>query len=1069
MTIMHTRPRFNTFPRGTASISSHAGGAVLPLCLLLSLAGAARAENAVATFSFEDHLKRAWSNELVFYPVDNATWGRKNLLLLGPEGKAVPLQWATADQSPNGKASVAFLANVPEFGKASYSLVVGGTAATDGELRASESATSIELGNALIGLRLHRGEKALTEGPFAQVRLPSGAWTGSGTIAEPARPTAHEAQVTAKGPVFLDATATYRFGERGSWRLRFRVVRGEPVVLVDETFDLPSAAVWRLWLAKGWSPTRLLYRNEKQDPSSQFGQQETWPLGPAADGQPAYVLEPWLHWNYRARQGNWFSVYGEATTDMLMVGAIRAASWLDPGRIEARQPQTPAVVNFTMEGDQLAGDFPLLWGRRQWMLGTTDRQRSLVDIAKPPELDERHSSPLPQLLLIKHGDFPLDLIKDYQFEWPDDHGKHPRMIITTADVAALRKTADVQAMRQSIAKNNMAKATIYLDQSMSDAIKAYLITGDPELGKHLCEAAAKNVQDVVDAYLKQTRLPTPGFAPHMRQPTAVCLLLADAVMDGGHMAPEVRRRIKAQAAFIGYTLNREDLYSPARGYAGLPNMTTSYYGYKAAAACFNPTHPQAKAWIDDALREMHDELEGWSDDNGGWLEAPHYAMVSYDALLGVSIMAHNAGLGGDLFHPRMKKVMEWFAKISTPPDSRYGGFRHLPPIGNTYMIEPTGQFGVIAGLWRQKDPQFARQMQWMFHQQRSYSAPGIGGGYPALSGYRPLLLDPTIPEQIPSYGSELFPQTGVMLRTGFPGLRETSLHMIAGKHRSHYDYDSGSITFWGKGRILCDDFGYYGRAPSEDHSMVTAAAATADVMNVEAFVPAPEADYVSGVKEAWRRQVLFVKDTDPLGPNYAVVCDTLSQPDRTATWRLWTTSAKLDLHERSVAVTGTEDVDMDVHFALPEKPALKQEAKSRTSAAALRPDGSQSKFPTTQNGIIVPMAGHPVVTALLLPRMKTDKPMPVTMLCEGRVIHVRTDNANDWIFLSASPFSFKQDDIEFEGTVGLVQIRGDKALLTLPSLGRLKARGQVLDKAKPLPQAKSAASSRCRAGESPTI
>src|SRR3970282_812373 len=107
------------------------------------------------------------------------------------------------------------------------------------------------------------------------------------------------------------------------------------------------------------------------------------------------------------------------------------------------------------------------------------------------------------------------------------------------------------------------------------------------------------------------------------------------------------------------------------------------------------------------------------------------------------------------------------------------------------------------------------------------------GSYPALSGYRPLLLDPTIPEEVPSYGSELFPKTGVIVRTGFPGPRETSLYMIAGKHRSHYDLDSGSITFWGKGRILCEDFGYYGMAPSEDHSMVTSVAATANEMKLE--------------------------------------------------------------------------------------------------------------------------------------------------------------------------------------------------------------------------------------------
>ena len=1029
-------------------MKTHARFFTLLFCLVLALTGTTRAQQAVATFSFEDHLKRAWSNELVFYPVDAAVWGRKDLALLGPDGQGVPLQWATAEQSPNGAASVAFLANVPEFTRVSYSLMAGVQAATDNELRVAESATTIELGNALIGLRLHRGAKALSDGPFAGVRLPSGAWVGGGKLAEGSRPTAHDAQFTAQGPVFLDATATYRFGENGAWRLRFRVVRGEPVVLVDETCDLPSAAIWRLSLAPGWNPTRLLYRNQKADSASQFGQQETWPLGPAADRQPAFTLEPWLHWNHRDRQGNWVAIYGEATADLLMVGAIRAGSWLDVKRIESKQPQSPAMLHFTLDGNQFGGDFPLLWGRRQWMLGTADRERSLADVTKPPQTIDRHSSPLPQLLLIKHGDFPLDLIKDYQFEIPPETGQHPRLILNAADVAALRKNADADALRQKIKRQQLTTTPLY-DHTMSASIEAYLVTGDAGLGKYLCEIAATRVQTVVDNYFKQTRLATPGFAPHMRQQTAVCLLLADAVIDGGHMPPEVRRRIKAQAAFLGYTLDRADVWSPVRGYAANPNMTTSHYGYKATAACFNPTHPQAKAWLADALREAHEELETWSDANGGWLEAPHYAIVSYDALLGVSLMAHNAGLGGDLFHPKMKKVMEWLAKISTPPDSRFGGFRHLPPIGNTYMIEPTGEFGIIARLWREQDPPFAKQMQWMFRQQRSFREPGIGGSYPALTGYRDLLLDAKLGEEVPAYGSELFPQTGAILRSGFPGPRETALHFIAGKHRQHYDYDSGSITFWGKGRILCDDFGYYGRAPADDHSLVTAATAASDVMNFDAFAAAPHADYVSGVKEAWRRQILFVKDADPLGPNYAVLCDTLSQPDNSAIWRLWTTSAKLDLHECRVSVTGVEDVDMDVYFALPAKPALKQEAKARTASAALRSDGAQVTFPYTQNGIIVPLAGQPVVTALLLPRLKTEQPLNVTALSEGRVMRVQTAKGDDWIFLSATPFTFKQDDLEFAGTVGVAQIRGGKASLTLPAPGRLKAKGQSLEKSRP--------------------
>ena len=208
-------------------------------------------------------------------------------------------------------------------------------------------------------------------------------------------------------------------------------------------------------------------------------------------------------------------------------------------RIESKQVQSPAMINFTTDGDQLGGDFPLLWGRRQWMLGTTDRDRSIVNVTKAPELEDRQRAPLPQLLLIKHGDFPLDLVKDYQFESADQPNKHPCMIIREPTSSASRRW--MSRRRQTIAKFNLAKAPVYLDESMSGAIRAYLITGDAELGRTWPDGRLQGRTTVVDGYLKQTYLPTPGFAPHMRQQTAVCLLLpADAVIDGGQMAPEVR-------------------------------------------------------------------------------------------------------------------------------------------------------------------------------------------------------------------------------------------------------------------------------------------------------------------------------------------------------------------------------------------------------------------------------------------------------------------------------------------------------------------------------------------------
>jgi len=327
----------------------------------------------------------------------------------------------------------------------------------------------------------------------------------------------------------------------------------------------------------------------------------------------------------------------------------------------------------------------------------------------------------------------------------------------------------------------------------------FLGTGDAELGKHLLDTVVPWVQDNVNMYLNQEDHVAHGFAPHHQTRVLIALNVLDVALASEQVTPEMRERLLAQITFIGYTVNSDDYWSPESGFAANPNTTTTVAAYQSAIGCFLPTHPKAKEWVARGMKELKEvQLDTWSDANGGWLEAPHYAMVSFDSMLGCFLMAHNAGFNDYLFDPKMKKVIEWMAKISTPPDARINGIRHRPAIGNSYMFEPSSEFAHVAYLWKDKDPEFASNMQWMWRQQGSYPQPGIGGFFATLAGYRTMLLDPDIPEKAPAYGSELFPETGVMLRTGFRGDRETQLHLIVGNNHAHYDNDSGSVTIGGR-------------------------------------------------------------------------------------------------------------------------------------------------------------------------------------------------------------------------------------------------------------------------------
>ena len=137
---------------------------------------------------------------------------------------------------------------------------------------------------------------------------------------------------------------------------------------------------------------------------------------------------------------------------------------------------------------------------------------------------------------------------------------------------------------------------------------------------------------------------------------------------------------------------------------------------------------------------------------------------------------------------------------------------------------------------------------------------------------------------------------------------------------------------------------------------------------------------------------------------------------------------------------------MEVYFALPDKPVMSKETKSRTSGERIvsrrlaRPIPVQSKRHYRADGR--PARGHGIT------RAKSED-------CKIRESHHARRGPRDMRayhqgrpldFSSTSPFTFQQDDIEFEGSVGLAKIHGDDASLTLPSPGRLRVKSKVLAK-----------------------
>lgn len=996
-------------------------------------------------FQLKDYLGREWRNESVRFllSAENQKHVDAGHALLGHDRK--PVAYQRAIQVAGQPTAIEFLTDLNPMETRSFTFDTAKTApATD--LVVEETDSSLRISNGLTGISI-RKKLAPAQGPIDAVRLNSGKWVGSSRLDPLLVPTKYSATLVAKGPVFLEVLCIAEFAGGGSWQTRFRLNANEPVVLVDEEMALGAqAGTFSVSLSDNFNPDKVFFRSGMDTKKISRNLLNNIEKG------TVYMLEPWLHWYESINLGPVFSVFNDAGTDLLSVAAREASVWIDP-KIPVSQ-RAKARVHAIQDDTGLHMDFPLRNGQRKWMLSALSKDATLSVLKEPFGAVK---SPLPYRYLIKHGHFPLNTIKDYVLEWNGDSGNFPRMLVTKAQVNQYRARV-TEAQRMSFLKNMDRYLREELTQyNMGEAIAAYFATEDARLGAHLLKGALQMMQLTVESFTIQEQRRSLagviygeepyGAKPHNQQYIGAVPLLVDAALSTGLATPEQRRQLLGQLAFVGYSLNRPDYWSVERGFAGTPNMTTSVNGYRIATACIIPSHPKAAEWIKDGMVELKSQLTDWSDANGGWLEAPHYAMVSFDQILSSFVMAHNAGFNEHLFDPKVKLVMNWFSKVATPPDSRARGKRHQPPIGHGYISEPTGEFGIVASLYKTRDPAFASEMQWMFRQQGSYGEPGIGGSYPGFAGYRQVLLDETISEKAPVFESEKFPNVGVILRNHFPSERESHLHLLAGSfgngYRSHWDDDSGSFTLYGKGRIIADDWGY-GVYPADDHNLLDAPEVRGNpIFRISTFAPSKSFDYVGGARGPWQRQIVFVKDKDPAAPNYFVFCDT-AKTAAPGNWRLWLTAAQVTLGKNSARVEGKEDVDTDVFFATTGAVDLKTELRTRRCNFGIGLDGKEGPTETTQIGLLASPSPNSALTYVLYPRLKSEKPPVFTSLADGKAIRIQSDAGTDYVFISHAPFAFKDEAVSFEGKVGAVRLRGRHLTLNLGEGGTIQAFGESL-------------------------
>lgn len=525
------------------------------------------------------------------------------------------------------------------------------------------------------------------------------------------------------------------------------------------------------------------------------------------------------------------------------------------------------------------------------------------------------------------------------------------------------------------------------------------------------------------------------------------------------------------------------------------NMNMAHDGAVGMLGSYLAGHPRAKQWQaigESGVNAVFGSREAGSAWETGQYVLPngaipsegmHYAGVTLDSILPFMVVLKAAG-GTDYFtHPAFQRAMRWYAGCAPPVDVRFGR-SYMPPIGYSHPVNTSqsARWGLAAAMTRQSDPAFSQFMMATWVKQGRPVALQIGGSV-ALG-----MLDLTVPAKMPDLASAKWDGWGAILRSHADDPRET-FFALAASGPSRMAAHSGSFHLYAKGVPLSLIFGcrgYYfdgiisGLAQNRllfDQREETAG----EPSRIDEFATTPTADFVgcryvfTGLQgrsmllptdphklelsepwtpkgapqssgntwsrfgseesvppQSWMRRVLFVKDADPLGPNYFLLSDTF-QATLPTQWNLWGLAGEMKLDGDHAHFAGKYGVDLEVYLLTP---------RDKLVTGAWGPE----KNPPERQRLLQQWRGPNLpYLALLYPRGASEPLPTVTPIARGIGARVELPGRVDIVLAGDGRQEFRQDKLRFQGQGALIQPRPEGTRLTLFAGSCLAWEGFVLN------------------------
>jgi len=872
--------------------------------------------------------------------------------------------------------------------------------------------------------------------PILGIRRPGGSWVAPSRITGTAPVRSVRTEVLPRPAHIAACRVVYDLAGGGTYEVVLELPSHDPVLLVEEDFMDCATGALVLDLRTGHEPTTGHWRLHRPSPKKRNprGREHHYPLD---FSEPSTLtLQPFFSWY--EDQAVWWGSYSKWGPGYLCLFATQPTKWINP------LVNLPRIV--TEPGPVLEARLPLRAGKRRWGIIFCAKEESSVE---NPDAD-----PVVYGIMIRHGENPLDKVKDMVFDWPGcEKTKYPRLLCSRDDVPAIREKARSHPLFNRILEQH--------PDDPRDPAGLYLATGSEAAASEALEELLSFLRMKIDDLFSNGYTSGSNVCIGHSRPVRDHAFVYDLIADSPVMTEEDRRYCRHALTFLASVMTDQD-YWPTKE-QGIPrgniNFHSDWYTCVVVAAGLLPGHPDYDRWLRWGESEMDLEFDRNVFPGGAWMEAPNYHMFTMHYLLLAAVVLQRAGFKDFSKDPRVRATMHYAMETQTPVDPR-AHHAMLPTMGDTtswyHSQSLQVNFAWMASLAKD-DPRFAGNMMYAWERAGRMIVgvhnlgPGSGWTYPLC------LIDPTIPPVPPEppLRSRAFPGFGAVLRNNAGTKRESMFLFKMGKAAHHYDNDEGTFHWYARGIPLCLDFGNM-YSPSVDQPWLHNTLAFNErkvwstgnitkmnslggldytvgqitVQHVQATSrlpdePGPGEPILYGHEWVlWRRQVLFVK-----GPDYIVLRDDLEDAKgRVPTeWSLQVLADEAKVGPGRATFTGQLGMDLDVVFAEPAAAMLDTDEWSHPGKE--QPDWF-TDFPLSAMGerqisLHARAQSGGDYLAALYPYRHEEEPPRMEPVSKG-LLRIGYPGAEDLVFFSNGWEAVESDGARFSGRVGIVRREAGK-------------------------------------------